>query len=177
MLERAFPPSIEDNANFVLASMDMRSTLEPSSPFCVVVDNQFLKIPYRIYYKATNLEGNGNRSSLQNEILYCLFTRHHNGYIREKCLIEVISVNLDWIPPYVLRLLGEYVIEILEVIEKNLPKLNTDIYRAFLASNQAFYKKTKQRMISYWDCYYRGRYPDRNKYIGSKIVSFFDGLL
>lgn len=177
MLERAFPSNIETDVNPVLASLDMSSTLGPSSPFRVVVGNQILNIPYRIYYQETNLAGSENRSSLQNEIIYCLFTRHHNGYVREKCLCEIVSLEHDWIPPYVLQLLGEYVIEILDVIEENLPKLNTDLYRAFLVSNRVFYEKTRQRMISYWDCYYRRRYPDRNEYTGSKIVSFFDELL
>ncbi len=177
ILKRAFPSSIENEVTSALAVMNFESRLKPAGSFQVNVNGETLKIPYRIYYEVPNPDTLNILPAVQSEILTCLYTRHHNGFVREKCAAQMIASERSWIPPYTVRLLGEYVIEILRVIESNLDKLNTDVYRQFLASNREFYETTKRRVMSYWDCYYRKQYPDRSKYVGFNIIRFFDRLL
>ena len=49
-------------------------------------------------------------------------------------------------------------------------------YVGFLKENLDFYDKTKQRVLSYWDCYYRDRFSRREDFPGVKIIEFFDNL-
>ncbi len=67
-------------------------------------------------------------SSLQKELVDCLLTRHHNGYDRQSHLERIINSPNIWIPPFVVQLVGEYVIEILQIIDNNLRSLNTPAY-------------------------------------------------
>jgi hypothetical protein len=68
-------------------------------------------------------------------------------------------------PPYVARLVGEYVLEIVELIRERLGDLDDDraplavAYGAFAAANPEFLELTRQHAISDWNCYYRRRYP------------------
>jgi len=105
----------------------------------------------------------GSRPSIavHEELLNCLFSRHHDGYVRERCLKNVIGSSNTWVVPYVIKLTGEYVIEILNVIYQHLPFLNHEIYRDFLRNNPQFYTLTKCRVMSYWDCYYRWQHLKR----------------
>lgn len=72
-------------------------------------------------------------------------------------------------------LLGEYVIEIIRIIEKNLKNLDVSLYSQFLLSNPSFLALTRQRVISYWDCYYRSIRKD--EYSGFRVLRFFENLL
>ena len=61
--------------------------------------------------------------------------------------------------PYVVRLLGEYVVEISTLILERLTAQSSftwPAYREFVRANSAFMALTEQRAVSYWGCYYRG---------------------
>ena len=76
--------------------------------------------------------------------------------------------------PFVVRLIGEYVIEILQVINRDRSHLNPRLYRSFLEANPAFFTLARQRVVSYWDCYYRSQ--RREDYPGFQILDFLQGL-
>jgi hypothetical protein len=88
-------------------------------------------------------------------VVACLYTRHSDGYVRERNVRAIISSSADWVPPFVVQLLGEYVVEVHRVIEPNVDGLGQSYVR-FVAENPAFMQLTRQRVISYWDCYFRG---------------------
>jgi hypothetical protein len=66
-------------------------------------------------------------------------TRYHNGLTREKHLTKIIALDDEWIPLFVVQLVGEYVIEILQVVGRNLDFLNRSLYRRFLLENSPFF--------------------------------------
>ncbi len=176
-LKRAFPTSIEKSAIAVFQTLNVGTVHEPLAPFSVVAGNETLRIPYRVHYSENTLNQPRN-SHLQYEILNCLYSRHGDGYIRERCLKNIIASPNPWVVPYVVQLVGEYVVEILAVINQNLNILNQDVYSTFLRENKAFYELTKCRVISYWDCYYRWEYyRNRDDYPGFRIIKHFDALL
>jgi hypothetical protein len=81
---------------------------------------------------------------------------------------------------FIVQLLGEYVIEILEVIDKLINEKNLDLYVRFINENQKYWQQTESRVTSYWDAYYRRpqfptylppKYATRNDYIGQQIVN------
>ncbi|MCB9106567.1 MAG: hypothetical protein H6633_20325 [Anaerolineales bacterium] len=148
--------------------------LDPVSQFFVIVQDEVLEIPDRIYYPEENVHNLSPFNPLHKEILNCFYTRHHNGFVRERCLREIVTSEYVWVVPYVVKLIGEYVIEILQVIKDNLVRMNLAMYGEFLTKNQKFYQLTKQRVASYWNCYYRWQHPNKERYVGFQILRYLD---
>ena len=65
---------------------------------------------------------------------------------------------------------------LLLVIHQNRASLDASMYRSFLKENPEFWAITKQRVLSYWDCYYRAVWR-REDYVGFQLVDHFDSLL
>jgi hypothetical protein len=64
--------------------------------------------------------------------------------VRGENLGRIISRKESWIPPFVIQLVGEYVVEILEAIHNNLSSLDSTVYAPFLNDNISFWETTKQ---------------------------------
>jgi hypothetical protein len=108
-------------------------------------------------------------------------TRYHDGFVRQKHLERIIGSENIWIPPFVIQLVGEYVIEILQVVDHNLSNLNVSIYEQFIWWNPEFMALTERRVASYWNEYYRrpasGRMAyEREEYVGFRLLKFFKSL-
>lgn len=141
--------------------------------FSVLVEGESISIPYRICHNDTLVQSE-KLSSLQKELIDCILTRHHDGFVRQRYLSRIIKSNHRWVPPFVVQLLGEYVIEIIRVMEENLGNLDASIYAEFLQSNPRFLNLTEQRVISYRHCYYRTL--KREEYSGFRVLRFFKEL-
>jgi hypothetical protein len=88
-----------------------------------------------------------------------LTTRHHSGFVRERMLREILKGDpLPGIYTFAIQLLGEYVIEILEVLWTRRDLLHSEQCVAFLNDNPRFVALTKKRIVSYWHCYFRSRH-------------------
>jgi hypothetical protein len=92
-----------------------------------------------------------------------------------KRLTRIIASNRIWTPPFVVQLVGEYVAEIIRVVHQNLGNLDASLYRQFLRANPQFLAITEQRVISYWNCYYRSH--ARDEYVGFQVLRFFKSLV
>lgn len=115
-------------------------------------------------------------SETQNLIVNCFYTRHCDGFVRETHLRNIFrrGLNHEWVVPYVLCLAGEYVVEIQQIISSHLEQLDTSIFVNFIFNNKKFYELTRQRVQSYWNCYYHASYPKKEDYPGFKVIDFFD---
>jgi len=145
----------------------------PFRAFPVRVADETVSIPQRIYHDPLAISVGyrfGLGSPTQKEILDSLFSRHADGFVRE----PDYSFGSGWIPPFVIQLAGEYVIEILRLIEQSIPELDCTLYGEFVRHNPELIKKTKQRIVSYWNCYYRSIPPER--YPGFRIHNFLEHL-
>lgn len=134
----------------------------------VNLDGELLKIPYRVYFNEPELEKEKTLTDRQKHILNCIFLRHHNGYIRQRRLGKIENSEY-WVTPFTFQLLGEYVIEILEVLDEQLDDNKLENYKRFSIENSKYYQQTESRMISYWNEYYRRRFPKLNDYVGRII--------
>ena len=141
--------------------------------FSVRVSDEELTIPYRLHNDLPLIHAN-SLTALQQEFASCLLTRHSDGLVREKYLAKIIGVKHSWIPPFVIQLAGEYVIEILRLIHQNLSVLDQALYAQFFHNNPEFLQKTGQRISSYWDCYFRNE--RREDYVGFKLLGFLQSL-
>lgn len=154
------------------------SLIHPTE-YKVYFDGELLTIPYRLYFNEPNLEKEKLLSTTQKEILNCIYLRHHNGFVRQKRLEQLVDMTDSFVIPYTLQLLGEYVMEILEVLNKHINDKTIDNYIHFITENKKYWQQTESRMISYWNEYYRRpmypnylppKYETKREYIGQQIV-------
>jgi hypothetical protein len=122
-------------------------------------------IPYRIYTKETECELNGLEKACQT-IISCWYSRHYDGHIRQKYLQNILQNQEAWVSPYILQLVGEYVIEIIESIQINTSSIPKEGFAEFLENNGEFSEVLRQRVISYWNCFYRRLFPKFLNYPG-----------
>ncbi|MEU7633393.1 hypothetical protein AB0C34_26015 [Nocardia sp. NPDC049220] len=141
----------------------------------VWVQGEHLTLPYRLCNPEPASDISAQLSPTQTKILHCLYSRHWNGYVRQRHLNHIIDAADPWIVPFVVKLVGEYVIEIVIDIQQGLPNVVTvdpaqhEAYGRFAATNPEFLHLTSQRVASYWHCYYyRNRYP--HDYYPARIV-------
>jgi hypothetical protein len=174
-LASAFPSILRQQAEEAVSALPQN--LRPFHTFSVRVSGETVSIPQRIYHNPLEVSV-GARFRLATPeklaIIDCLFSRHADGFVREERLRRILSVNQTWIPPFVIQLAGEYVIEILRVIEQAIPSLDRTLYGEFVANNPEFLNRTKQRIVSYWDCYYRSF--KSAEYPGFRIQAFLEDL-
>ena len=171
-LVEAFPLRVREDAVACISALPVASPT--SNSFSVNIGADTVTIPYRIYPDPESIHSE-NLTRTQSELLSCLLTRHHSGFIREQNLKMIVDSRHEWVPPFVVQLVGEYVVEIVIAIRDNLDLLDPAIYRSFLVQNPAFYALTKQRIFSYWDCYHRGE--QRSAYTGFQVLDAFDRLI
>lgn len=169
----AFPAALRNDVLAVLSVLPESPRIQGT--FSVRIADEVVVLPRRIYHDPAPIS-TASLTGLQRELVDCLLTRHIDGFVRQEHLQRIISANRVWIPPFVVRLAGEYVMEILHLIHQNLENLDRAIYGEFLKANPEFFAVTKQRAISYWNCYYRHGYR-RTEYIGFRLMDFFESLL
>jgi hypothetical protein len=152
----------EDAANALMPFVD------PSyrqSALQAVVRGRIVRIPARIHFinlDADKLQIDNNQLS----IVQCLCTRSTDGYLRQSALRCLLNVAEPWAIPFVVLLSGEYVVEIIEDIVIALSTLDRDAYLNFVRENRPLMHLLKAQATSYWNCYYRRRFPDRSAYPG-----------
>lgn len=82
-----------------------------------------------------------------------------------------------WAAPFIVALIGEYVIEILDDIHAALTRNNIQVLAAFTNHNPAYWSVTKSRVTSYWNEYYQaiwiadqGRAEFRQEHVGFRLI-------
>jgi hypothetical protein len=125
----AYPTALAGEAAVVAATMIAQAaTLSPKG-FRVVVAGQVVTVPERLYVdRLPALKMNG-------PAVACLLTRHHDGFVRQRALSQILRVNAEWSIPFVVRLAGEYVLEIIAEIEERFAELPSDHIGAFVRAN------------------------------------------
>lgn len=160
---RLFP---EEGDGAPLAALLASSEPSMSSLFQVKACGRTLAIPYRIYVDGEALESAGCDPTFVDAVL----TRRHNGFVRAEALARLMTAAPAWAPAYIVPLVGEYVVEIIEQIEAALTEREASTYGAFVEANPAFMTLTRQRVVSYWNCYWRGRWRQEG-YPGARVLA------
>ena len=153
---------------------DQASSISPDSIGPILLNGEQLSIPYRVYLQEPEADRLSALTGIQQLILSAILSRSSDGFVREKCVRELLRSDEPWIPPFVLQLLGEYVLPIIRVVEDQSTVLKRPEYRRFVIENPAFFQLLKQRITSYWNCYYRAMFPRLKDYPASRIVAVFD---
>lgn len=69
-----------------------------------------------------------------------------------------------------IQLVGEYIYELLPIIDKKVNKNTLEFYAKFRDENPKYWQQTESRMASYWNKYYRYRFSKLKEYLGFKII-------
>lgn len=150
----SFPGKLSSDVNAVLEFMPVgihmpsKDDMGPLS-----ISDERVYIPYRIYSPEPKLPSQIN--DLHRTIISCIYTRHHDGFVREKYLAGLFGLSFSWVSPFVLQLVGEYVFEIVELIHRHIDEVDPAFYNRFAKENEDFIALIKARAISYWDCYHK----------------------
>ncbi|WP_244114180.1 hypothetical protein [Burkholderia contaminans] len=166
----AFPKALRSDVS-VVADLIGRGNATDAG-LQVVVRGESLCIPYRIYDDPDETLFTCLNKT-QTTVYACLLTRHHDGHVRQRLIERIIATPEPWVAPFVVQLCGEYVIEILDTVEAHLSSMDQCIYGAFFRENSLFFQRTRDRMISYWDCYYRWLYKREADYVGFRLFNRF----
>lgn len=137
----------------------------------IIVENEKLKIPVRIYFNEPKEQNEKQLTDRQKDILNCLYTRHDNGYVREKRLKKLSEKPEKWKIPFLVQLLGEYIYELLPIIDKKVNNDTLEFYREFKTENPKYWQQTESRIASYWNEYYRYKFPKLKDYLGIEIIN------
>ena len=166
----AFPKALRSDVTVVTDLIRPSTTDHPGA--AVVVRRELLNIPYRIHHECDDTLF-ARLNSAQAAIYAFVLTRHLDGHVRQRHIGRLVNSAEPWIAPFIVKLCGEYVIEILAEIEAQLQSMDQCVYEAFFRENPVFTKRTYDRMISYWDCYYRWLYKRKLDYAGFRVFERF----
>lgn len=183
-LIKSFPNELRSDLNSVLEIIPLENhkvelcdgkihhvdNLIHESELEIKLDSEVLTIPSRVYFNEPKPKLEKTLNEKQKDILNCIYLRHHNGYLREKRLNSLSEKPDKWAIPYLLQLVGEYVYELLPIIDKKINENTLTFCAEFIDENPKYWQKTESRMISYWNEYYRYKFPKLKEYIGFEIV-------
>ncbi|WP_406376396.1 hypothetical protein OG788_43470 [Streptomyces sp. NBC_00647] len=178
VLVAAFPACLADDVQSVLKVMP-EARHAPVGPFEIEVRGETVAIPARLYNEEPAVGSERSLTGTQQVILHCLYSRHHDGHVRQRHLERVLASSEPWVVPFVMQPAGEYVLEILHVIASGLAELAVPgsaqcrRYGEFIARNPAFFARTERRVVSYWSVYYRWKYPVFGTYPGCALLDAF----
>jgi hypothetical protein len=91
-------------------------------------------------------------------------------------LRQLISTDRPWAAPFLVQLLGEYVIEIVEVIAEAVRQATLQNLSDFARENPKFMAITRQRATSYWDCYFWSGFRSLQTYPAITALNAIDAM-
>lgn len=174
MLQYGFPISLRDDVMEVIRLLPKKTYHNLSNELLETIeyiqDDYVVNIPYRLYFKDNSNQYIDNLTEQQKMILHCIYSRNCDGYVRQKHLHSLLLMDYEeWAIPYIVKICDEYIIEILEMTYVILKEQDTEKIKRFCMENIEGFCKSYNRMISYWNEFYRDRYNNFHQYIGRKL--------
>lgn len=175
LLAEAFPRSLHQQAAeaATYASVQLRVD-QWTKQFEVTFRNEIIRIPVRLRFRNNHAD-----EAIDGDtrlMVRCLRARSADGFERQRAVRDLLMDVSPWSAPFIIALLGEYVIEILDDIASAFSGCIPDPVIEFLLENPTYWFLTKQRVSSYWNVYYR-RSTRRDDYIGFKLTRQIDRAL
>jgi hypothetical protein len=169
LLAGAFPQALRADAikaaEFVLSQLHNKQWTER---FELNFDGEAVQLPARLHFASDGSveEPTGD----MNLMVRCLQSRSNDGFQRQRAVRQLLTDIRPWSAPFVMTLIGEYVIEILHDIYAALSPPVSEALAAFISANPTYryWRRTQQRVASYWDVYYRADCR-RSDYVGFKL--------
>jgi hypothetical protein len=169
---QALSPAVSRVAEILPASPFEPTTSSIGVIRHVLVENEWLNLAGRIYNSEPDQATVDAEAALVQAIISCVYTRSHDGYIREKHLRRILALKHPWAAPFLFQLVGEYVVEITRLIaDTSTALLANESYRALIRDNPDFLSLIWTRAVSYENCYYRGLYIPKEDFPAFRFLS------
>ncbi len=138
-------------------------------------------IPYRVYFTSelSMFHTYSNLTETEKIIYHCIFSRSSDGFTREghlRALLRIGADRYEWVKPYIISPAGEYVVEMIDVLYKEISREKIPEYRAFCKLNFENTRYLHANMIAYWAEFYRNDCYYYRDYIGKSLFSEFFGM-
>lgn len=170
----AFPKRYEQDVRVVKACLPFAWTRLSSGSIEMRLEQERIQIPTRLYLSEVDSERIKQLTSTQQTMLFCLYTRHHDGHVREYYLQQLLKTHPHdgWVLAYIIELASEYVRDIVDIIVPAIEQWDPEVKQRFVEDDPAYMKRIEDRMISYWNAYYRSSGERRSKadYPGFRII-------
>ena len=180
MLAAAFP--VEHAPAVLSAAQETARLLSPrqwTGRFAVQVASDEVLIPTRLHFASTRL------ALLESDKAWpfarALQTRSNDGFERQRAARDLLRNTEAWGAPFIVGLIGEYIVEILQDVDDALTPELEQVLGAFIVDNAAFWATTKRRVASYWNAYYRSNWVSdlrkayrRHEYVGFDLIYRLD---
>ena len=154
-----FPSALSADVLAVLRVVGRTTTYERPMDREVVVDGERLSLMGRLYRPEPSAHEVARLTERQRLILSALFSRHHDGFVRERHL-DPLFRDVGWTLPFVLLLVSDYVFQIADRATVIVDPIPLSTWQAFAVENPSFMRFIRQRVISHWDEHYRPWFPN-----------------
>jgi hypothetical protein len=143
--------------------------------FVVQAEGESVMIPARLHFVSDRLQLKEIDDAWP--FARALQTRSNDGFERQRAARDLLADLSPWAAPFILALIGGYVIEILDDIAAALTPGSLSTLGAFIIHNDPYWNTTKRRVVSYWNVYYRARWLSdqgraelRDDYVGFRLI-------
>jgi hypothetical protein len=161
ILEEAFPTKHRVKATLACKAVShILNVTQWTDRFSVQVEGEQVQIPVRLRFASDYLPLLVNDEAWQ--FGRALQTRSNDGFERQRAARDLLAALQPWQAPFIVGLIGEYIVEILDDIAAALTTDNTRILSDFIGRNPAYWNTTKRRVASYWNAYYRSSSSSSN---------------
>ncbi len=166
-----FPQKFHNDIDSLYERYSFNVVCENNNGYEINIGWEKILIPYRIYLDEKEFTHIDHLSPRQQQIIHCILTRNHDGFVRQKHLKKIMPIQEIRSAVYILHLIGDYVEQILLDIYDNLDFKSIDLLKQVIAFNSLFYDQViKSRVSNYWYCYHR-RHCRQEDYVGVKILA------
>lgn len=171
---RSFPEKMQSDVALVIDFLNAKQLeIHSKSEMEIFLNGEKVVMPYRIYTSEPKDGEELRFSNTQQVILNCLYLTHNNGFLRQKRL-ESLKTNFDdYVIPYKMKVLSEYVIQIINELDTQINENTIQRCLMFVHENPKYWSFIKSRITSYWGEYFKYSCT-LNDYVGYKILKEID---
>jgi hypothetical protein len=148
VIRSTFPAAVGADLDAVLSVLPTGPEYERVIGPEVSVQGERFGIVSRLYVPEPDPAALRELTDGQRLVLACLYTRHHDGFVRERHVRDVRGSE-PWLPVFTLQLAGEYVAEVCQRAYFQAHAIPREVYRAFADENPDFMHVIRQRVVSY----------------------------
>lgn len=160
-IHSAFPRRLRDSVKVALGKFGVAPHEPLVDPGCeVLVADELLSIPYRVYFPPSSINQIGDLTPTERAIFAAIMTRHHDGHQREYWARILCGHPSSWTAPYLAALLGDYVIQVLKAICRDVTDDWKPIMAKYSEQNRISLSGLNHRILTYWTIYYRHHPPN-----------------
>lgn len=173
-LAQAFPRKMWGEAQMAASQLLTLMTVSQwTDHFGVFINDEKVLLPSRLRFERdSDSFVPGSNTSL---MVRALQLRSNDGYQRQRAVRDLLTDIRSWTAPFVVALIGEYIVEILDDIDAASTPVVVAELATFIAANPAYWATTKRRVQSYFHVYYN-QVP-RSNYSGFRLVDKLEAEL